>query len=404
MRTFLILLALGTALHADVLRVAASGGTHTSFLDAMADAQDGDVILIDPNLIVSPAASSVTVTKSVTIIGDGANRGAMPTTVVQVPAGKQVVLRNLRFEGGLISVLLGGTLWIRSSEGAVHVEDCEFLGWYDPFASGGTGGVAATITDSSAVSIARCHFEGGAGASTFNTPPIVVGLPGDGGQGLRLVNSSVSIHDSVLIGGRGGSDFDFGGPGRDGELGLRSQNSDVWLVGCEVTGGARGLGNPNGLPASGAELVGLTQHTRRLDSTFTGGGMAAPITDNGTPITSWGGVAIDFRVKAPVRPGETGRARVTGPQGTTFGIFISFGPGFFPKDAFHGVVIPELTTFTGPLFLAAIPADGTYALDFIVPTFGLDAFVNVDQVFSDQGADGIVLSGASAWVQVENGF
>jgi hypothetical protein len=409
-----VLLALAALIppaQVNVLRVApgGAGGAHADVQSALDAAVDGDIVLVDSTFVSAGAPEAAVIDGlSVTVIGDGPTRPVLPViTVRNLPAGGQVVLRHLEVVSEPADPFTGGVVAIRDCAGTVLVEDCRIAGFDSEGINGGNGGPGLFIA-SSDVSLVRCDIRGGHGSSTVNDPPVIVTSTGHGSRALRVIGSRVSLHDCTVRGGDGGSDLMLFSHGGGGGLGLDSQNAQLWVVGCTVTGGEGGIGSPPGTSSFGAQIDGFsapTTHFQELDSTFVGGtGMPGLALVNGSHTLLPGGSVV-FSVASPVRPGDTGEARVSGPPGTLFGVFVSAGPGFLPSPPFHGVWLTDLATLGGPLFIDGIPASGEFVLTFPVPAFGLpDGFLNVDQVLSQQPGGELVLSNATAWVQIEDGL
>lgn len=416
MRTLLCSLALAALLaphgRADVLKVAPTGGTHTDLQQAVDDALDGDIIVVAQEYSSSadPAALVIIDGKSLTLVSDGPQRRTIPSTSVRnLPGTGQVVLRNLEMVASTLWVFLGAPLAVSDCAGAVFVEDCLVQGnesFFGPVA----GGPAVQVSNSQKVAFARCELAAGDGSSTMNQPPFVVWDPAPGGRAVVVTGSRVDFQSCQIAGGHGGHDGLFGDPGMPGGQGLLMDEAQVWLTGCDVTGGNSGFGEPHGAPAAAVRMVGASSGLRTLDTSLAGGAgqkgePAAPGLEqlDGTTL-DWAGAAITLTMDAPVRPGDASTIAVDGPAGTLFGFFTSFGLGFLPKTNLHGVVLGDLATFGGPLFINSLPASGHFELPFVVPAIGLDGFLKVDQVISSQAGAGLVLSNASAYIQVENGF
>ncbi len=403
MSAALVLLVLCTTVQADVLFLAESGGTHSDIQQAIDDASDGDILVLAEDFVVDliPIINPpVTISgKGLTIVGKGGTQYPTmpPLLVTDLPAGSSIVLRHLFFDqvaGPPGDALLS----IRDCAGTVIVEEC-LIG--DPAVAGTYPDFPTIRVDGSAnVSVARSQILGGNGPyDLFGFSPMQ-----DGENGVKVTDSRLTLNSVFIRGGFGGSDLFTTNPepGGDGAHGLSISNSEVWLIGSTVLGGSFGTGSQDGLSAAALHLDGASTILRELDSEYIGGTGAIDIDVHAGTQIRWLGEAVTLKVSKMRVPGQTGKVEVDGPAHTLFGAFISFSPGFLPVQNLHGVLTLGLSTLSGPIFIATIPPTGHFELDFPVQAIGgLEGFLMLAQVISDQGPAGLVLSNASTYVQVE---
>lgn len=169
------------------------------------------------------------------------------------------------------------SLYIWDTSAPVFVQDSRFRYSQDEIITfecyGNKGRSAVDVRDSERVALVGCELEGGPGDSTFEFS----GCPGgEGGDGLRCVNSVVAVYDSELYGGAGGNakaDPGDGGPGINATISLGG-SSTVFASNCLTKGGAGGQNalfpQFQGCGGAGTE-VHFNSLLIHLETTFTSG-------------------------------------------------------------------------------------------------------------------------------------
>lgn len=181
-------------------------------------ATGGEIDVLDPG-----GFGAVTITKSITIDGSGA--GTMAGVLVsgtngitiQVPAGSEVILRGIDFEGlgtGLAGVAVSGG----SGAGTVHIEDARFDQFSNPaiqVAGSGAGSSVTTVIVKN-TKIRNCSGAGVAGISADATNGAVslvtdgvsvyncgVGLSANAGAKVNAANSNFSANTNGVVANNG---------------------------------------------------------------------------------------------------------------------------------------------------------------------------------------------------------
>ncbi len=191
-----------------------------SLQDAIDCAKDGDAI----EILNQDSGDGEVDNKALTLVSDSANTKFFELLVKNLDANKQVVLRglNLGFKEASLPSNHMGTLRITDCDGPVLIEDCFILGdtldanpLETPHVS-----VAVRVENSLNVSIARSLIEGG---SKLTATP--------GRHALTLVDSSVSVYGSTLIGGTSAN-----GPGQtqDGRPAALVKDGFLFLSGTTL--------------------------------------------------------------------------------------------------------------------------------------------------------------------------
>lgn len=412
---------LGAGLHADTLIVRGDGsGDFTDIQPAINAASDGDVILLQAtNFAASPVLNG----KALSIVGDASS----PTQVVgmqvrNLPAGRQVVLRNLKLRGQPATLFGGGPpLTVVNSAGSVIVEDSVFIGAASGVALGGVptpGQPGLVVQNSADVIVQRSVLYGGVGLTTNNQNPFPTLEPGPGGPAIRMTASRVSLYGCTLTGGDGGADLLFGNPGQSGAPGIElipGAPSQLWIEGGLVSAGdgADGCSDPL-LGCAGGDAVAMTagvdlvrhraaQFVPGLGGDLSGGGQAP----DGVGFTGTAqvvaGSATFAAIDSPLRAGEAGTLRLTGQPFAPAGYMLGLELG--PTTVFGGVKGPFFLTppFFGPRLLGTIPASGVLELPFVTPSVDVpgleDGVLFVHQPIV-AGAPGVQFGGASVLVHV----
>ena len=270
---------------------------------------------------------------------------------------QSVVLRGLKTgqpaEEGLL---------VSGCQGPVWVEDCILAGAIgDNDLVPPVGSIdaypGALVVDSAAVSFARCDLTGGHGPGVVNEQ--TQSFPGDGGDGVRSEDSTVTLYDCILTGGPGGSVFDstpdWGG---NGGSGLRMLGGFAFASRTEFIGQDGGDGGADlfacgngGEGGNGVSLSSGSPQVELLDGTFqTGtGGVGGPVCPNGgdgMPIDVFTGTATQLpgagrklRVATPVREQETVDLIFRGQPGDAVFALVSASQGSAWLPAFLGTLL-----------------------------------------------------------------
>lgn len=404
----------GMAVANNVIVVDAAGGPGTDYLsvgNAVYYAEDGDTILIKPGVYTGAHINE----KSLTLIGDGAERPSVGVITVWLPdENQQVVLRGLV---GDASVFDSQALHIQHCLGSVSVEDCVF----EVDGNKGQHFSSVRIENSEKVTITRCSISGPDGYL------VIIGPGSPGAPGLTTDNSNVYLYDTSIAGGAG-ADAEYYEPWQivqessPGGPAVTCQGGLLLLAGCDVTAGDGGNGlefSGQGYPSSdGGDGIVVDGSVKTLDSTVAGG--AAGMDPPGYPQVGVDGVAFNiqggsvdtinesyrsYESESPVRNGDSALVTVTGVPGEPVWLLLSLDPGFvyFPK--YRGVLVPDLplTIF----YLGGLPPSGT--LQFSVPvnmTFppGTESLTFYEQVIVPAQSYGGVLSSPTVAVIVDSQY
>ena len=382
-------------------------------------AADGDAILIRDGTYGGIAIDG----KGLIVCGDPAGTVILSDAQIKVTnlaAGQTVLLQRLEVHGVLtFPVFIGAglpALHAEGNAGPVRVEDCRLL----PSDLVGTvtglpGGGGAFVAGSSAVSFARCAFQGGAASSNPS---------GGGTHGLRAQGSNVAHYDCELSGGScpGADCGAFGGCGSTAPAGSGAllESSAVFASGCAFAGGAGGAGAdcfPAGAGGDGADggdgarLAGGAT-LRALACTFAAGtGGGSPHCDpgvDGEALDAAGGtfvplpgIARSLQVTSPIPGGTPATVEIeVGPNELVFGIVSPFA-GYLPLDVFDGVLLTQLIGITVSLGPASAAGELAFAVQTAPPPPGVGAVVHYLQVAVLTSGGAIKLGSSAALVLLE---
>jgi hypothetical protein len=397
-------LALASAAHAGVIVVDDSGGPgvgFTSIADAVATAQEGDVVLVHTG-IYSPFtvdAKSLVVTSApgafVAILGRIRVTGLTP--------GQAVVLRGLLTGDPTLS---HEGLVVEHCAGAVWVEACRLMA-----AGSNTPGIR--VTHAAAVTLVRCQSTGAQGTTVL----------GDGGPGLHAEGSTIAVLGGSFTGG-GGAGHEFGGG--EGGAGLRLDASEAWLSGCWLRGGDGGYANGEfnffcfcyvcGTPGGGGAGLFLENGAtaRLLDAALAGGlpglnqesscpsgqpGQPSQLSPSGMPatLTTLGGEARSLRLESPVIEGQLATLRADGEPGDAVALIVGLEllQKWVPAYAGNLLVVPALLVPLG-----TVDGEGTLHLDVVMPALpaSLEALPFSVQALFTTATEGTRLGGGTAAV------
>ncbi len=411
--------ALMPSVFADVIVVDASGaGDATKVTTAVANSQDGDVIVVRAGTYLPFAELIYIQDKSLTIIADG------PVTtgrirIQSLGPDDTVVLRGLDV---IVTPLgFGPALTILDSAGQVWVEDCTLTG-EDGFFTIGTspGEPGAHVANSAHVAFNRSTLNGGVGVDTFFP---YAATPGRGGPALTVTDSSVSLHDCALVAGIGGDfvGFDGGlGPGGNGGHGLDGVNASVLVSGGSITGGAGGVGDelvPTAGFYQGGDAIHLegTSALRELTGNVLTPGAGGPdglgaLGPAGVlrhvPVGSqlvYDAAPRSLAVSGPTREGALVEVDYAGEPHDLFALYVSLAPAAFPLNSGKGTWLLGFP-LVGSYILGTADANGDVNLSVPLPDLGLgpeDAVLFFEQAFVLGPVDGKVLSAPSIHVVVD---
>jgi hypothetical protein len=286
----------------------------------------------------------------------------------------------------------------------VHIEDCTLVGQDGSsafsIASPGLAGLSLSV-NTGAIAIHRSTITGGAGKSTQGFP-LNITTPSAGGPAIVGHDGRLALCDVTATGGQGGDGFLIPANGAAGANAVSATSMAILLSGAALTGGDGGGGTTAGVSGSGLALSGDGSALDELDSTLAGGAGAPPLSFDG-PHVQWPGQAWQIVLSSPQPSEELGSFTVSGPPNSLFALFISLQMGYQPKDKFKGAFLPG-APFFGPQLIASTNGAGSFSAAFLAPSltpFGLESLVNIDQALMVQGADGLALSSATAYVQYE---
>lgn len=424
--TAIVLCLSPSVLRADVLIVSSiGGGEYESMSEALAVAQDGDILLLRGNF----PGFSLPADRSLTLVakdGSGSVDVFGGIRIVGLQAGRVMTLVGVDGVGVTDSddVLRGHGLVIQDCAGDVRLQKCSFDGADgDPDAyevgfssfevTGHLAGWSGALVEDNAGGVAfnNCAFSGGGSPSVFSFPDpdcgCTYGEPG--GDGLTVVGTDVALLSSGATGGYGGGADRVGGRGG---AGASISGGQLVVAGGVLAGGKGGAATDYIGPVYGGDgghgvQVGAGAVARLAQLSLSGGeggySLSGDTGTDGSP-TGGPGAAIfgpgHFRglgVNAPIADDGTLLLTVAGQPGDTVIILLGFETafGFIPKFKNHLLVEPLLTLNVG-----TVPANGVFQFQAAmgaIPVEGLQAWI--------QGMVGIpgdiALTGHSAVVVVD---
>lgn len=286
---------------------------------------------------------------------------------------------------------------VRQVLGKVRVVNCTFQGAYslalldedNPPINGdvqgdANGGFGALVTAAD-IAFVRCQLTGGASAYILGdllSEDICycLGTQHSGGDGLRALNSNVSLYDVLLRGGVGGDEEVNGADGGDGLILLGT--GSLFASGCAFMGADAGDGYDCIFSRGGDGGRGLfvsgNSPARFLDCTYSGGaagwgcsgsGVVGKPHDINSPVDNLAGIAHDFFFPLPVREQQLASFGLEGhPDDQVFVVFGAGESSLYVKD-FSGqlhVTVPWLNL----IYVGAVPASGALQLSVPVPELG----------------------------------
>ncbi len=222
------------------------GATHADIQSAVYAASDGDVILVRagnyPTFEVFGIDVSIVADTAALVHIDGAIR------IAGTNASQTVLIAGLVAQGVFTAVpdTIDG-LHVSSCAGSIRLQDCTFAaglgtGPCGPRADG------ALLENCSDVSFTRCELRGASEYFDWTSSP----YDGTSGMGLVAMSATVSLYDCTVMGGTGefGGVHACGAPygayyGGDGGNGASLETSFVFASGTTFTGGDGGDGVPD---------------------------------------------------------------------------------------------------------------------------------------------------------------
>lgn len=363
-----------TPASADVLVVDAAGGPGSQFTKvnpAVQAAAEGDVIVVRSGNYDLPAYLG---SKSLTIQADGAayffdmywgSGGGI--VVSNLPAGKRIVLRGLRFLGLF-------DFAVQTDATSMSAKDCVGSLWIDSC----TSNSQIVLKNCANVVVTNSSLQGG-----DNSGPPSLPIPA-----IDSVSSNIYLHDTTLIGGNGhGASSSL--PlfaSVDGAAAVRMVGGTALLSNCSASGGKGGNGYLNsfggclsaGLGGPALHLASGNPTVTSIDCVFTigktgatpggcsppTGTVAAVDVDSGT-WTPWAGAPGGFTASSPVRGQQSLQLTFQDVAGSSALVLLSADAASALTPQFSGALhlgSPLLVTGLG-----SIPAEGTLTLPIVVP-------------------------------------
>jgi len=386
----LALAALAPPAAAGVIVVAMDGSGDTfSITNALNLAAPGDVILVREGSYfgigpLDPEAFHY-IDKPVTIVGEGTGPLVGMMRIFDIPAGQEVVLRNLKLTGPFGSGIFLEKLGVRDCAGTVVVEDCQLVGLAGTFADlEGFPGV--DVRNSAGVTFTRCTIRGGTGMSSLSAFPFGV-VPGPGGPGLLVDGSKVALQHCTVTGGAGGVDTVEPIESKPGGDALSiAENSTLFVAGGSITGGKASDGGSPELPLEAAGGDGIVQtgsfSTLRLVGVTPQGGAGGVMSDastgpDGAPMSitagsveTFGELARGTSMPATLNLGEVATLQVSGAPGELAKVIVGL-------DLLHAQLGGKKGVFNlsgsliGPVVLGTIPPSGVLELPVSFPSGSL---------------------------------
>ncbi len=270
-----VLAVLCAPVRAGNVLVVGPGPQQLAEIQAAVDAAlDDDVILVRSgtyqSFVVANKALTIAADVGQTVNVQGAIRARGLT------ADRTLVLSGLRATGQVNgNPVEGNGLFLKNCAGLVRVQGCVLTAWSGAGAPCGTPvRHGAEIEGCAGVSFVGCTLAGTTNTGLDSTPGGWVRE----GHGLVATDSSVSVHDSALSGGRGAlfcgglyAGYDAAGGGHGAVL----HGSELFVSGSTVRGGDGGNASlPQALAGAGGAGLVLSDAlcvARRLQSTILGG-------------------------------------------------------------------------------------------------------------------------------------
>ncbi len=356
---------------ADAIVVDDDGGAgvdHTTIVDALAAAIDGDLILVKDGAYSGFAVGDLTVTIT-------ADAGATVSVTSGVTVSGLSSTRSVALYGLDIDANFGGIGMILSNnDGPIHIERCVIAG----------SGVAV-FQINHGVQMFNCD------AVTFVECGIGVGFDAGAYAGLTTSSSTVCLYECVISAGDAFIDQ------VPGAAGCQVSSGFLFASGTTFFGGRGGDGIvqapfmicTDGSDGGAGLLVTGGADARVLDCTFIGGpggaagdaGCSPGATGPGISgvTTSYAVPAHTYDIPSPVREGDVAAFTINGEPGELVWIFFGVEQDPTFSNKLKGCLSPPGDALL--LFIGTLPASGQFVLPASVPIFaGSDCFQLWEQV------------------------
>jgi len=368
-----------------VHEVAAGGGHDFSDLQSAVDAAaDGDTLLV----YAGEYASFTIDGKALTVLARPGNDVRVTGTarVEHTAAEQTVLLSGLRLNpvADWTHASANG-LEVVDALGAVRVEGCELRGQDGiDYVTVSRGGDALHLERAADVAVHISTLEGGEGRENFG------GFEWNrGGDGVHALDSTLALHGSTCLGGKGGPEDTLGDglPGDPGHgISLRGR-SLLFAQGSASTGAPESGGFGGWFGGHGLLVREAPAHAWLLGVTLLGGAGSYPgdplRLENGGTASVIPGEARALEAPRAVPEASAFQLTSRGESGDHVFLFLSRGTDQELWLALHGPLLVELPLFTARRFVGVVPATGilqkTIALPALPPgeeaaTFHLQAY------------------------------
>lgn len=390
---------------AGVVVVDPAGSPGGPVLQAAIDAsQSGDILLVRAGNYLQTTEIAID-NKALTLINDTGATVVLPQLrVLHTALGASVVVRGFTVGTGSNTTTVGKPgILLQDNPGTVWIEECIIKGGsgWDTFPITTKPGRAIDASNSASIVVERCSITAAGGFNSEFFSETV-----DGGAGIVLTNSRLSMHDTDVAAGKAG--FGSSKPADHVGGGLVLKGSIALAARCTLTGGATNVVGAESEP--GVEVCDVGSLLYLRDCLTTAGAApngvvaSAQVGPAGTILTL-SEPAASFSVSSPHRAGEMVHIEVEGTPGDLAATFTGLigAVTFLPLQA-QGTFVLSAPAL-GPFALAPIPASGVLTIDFPAPP--LPASITSGFVIAMEAA---VLSApgtleaASIYVQVDSSF
>jgi hypothetical protein len=304
------------------------------------------------------------------------------------------------FPQGAVTLSYQGTIWF---------EDCVFTGDVADNQSSAPGlGIACCPQfPQPSLTLVRCRITGGDGTDALPHTPARPGAPG-----AALMWASVTIHECLLQGGKGGDGDPFVGGNpflASGGSGLGFSEGSVSILGCTLQGGDEGLDNPlETMPGSGLSLNLTDANVRDTEmhaGSVNGHGTPAPdIQATGSSLVAFPAALRSLSVPSPLREGEDSVVHVQGEVGDEVWVYLGLSAALKPMEFKQGDFVLD-DVFPAPAILGAITAaSGELDVPFHLPQLptGIDGVLITLQSAVMPASGGFLLGSGSALVWLDD--